>query len=290
MSKRMPLNDFRAVRVVLESDDFALGSDRPDPPPSDLISQDTWRGIVGLADDVAIRASDHNGRVLGRVYWLWSQWLAAIGEEHDALFGPMLDAADDLQTSIFNALHGHYRAGFSALRNVLELMAIGTSGSFLHSSQAYAAWRSGSSEFSFGKACDHLSQEPMVNAFNTHLRRSGGQSLFDAKDKKADRDGGYARQWYTALCGYAHSRPGLTDGDLWRSNGPIYVAKVFRDWCCAYLRTVSICSVLVLLCRPGDDRGQAMKLSTDDDTVVPADVRQAFALVSAPKTTGPMGK
>jgi hypothetical protein len=142
-------------------------------------------------------------------------------------------------------------------------------------------------EFSFGKACDHLSQEPMVNAFNTHLRRLGGQSLFDAKDKKAGRDGGYARQWYTALCGYAHSRPGLTDGDLRESNGPIYVAKAFRDWYCAYLRTVSICSVLILLCRPGDDRGQAMKLFTDDDTIVPADVRQAFAISSAPKTAGP---
>jgi hypothetical protein len=130
----------------------------------------------------------------------------------------------------------------------------------------------------------------MVNAFNTHLRRSGGQSLFDAKDKKAGHDGGYVRQWYAALCGYAHSQPGLTDGDLWQSNGPIYVARVFRDWCCAYLRTVSICSVLILLSRTGSDRRPTMKLFTDHDSVVPADVRQAFALVSAPKTAGPMGK
>jgi hypothetical protein len=289
MSKRMPLSDFRAVRVVLEPDDFALGSNDPDPPPSDPISQKTWHGILGFSDDVAIRTSDCNGGALGQAYWLRSQWLAAIGQEHDALFGPMLDSADDLQASIFNALHGYYRAGFSALRNVLELTAVGTSGSFLHGSQAYAAWRSGSSEFSFGKACDHLSDEPMLNEFNAHLRGSVGQSLFDAKDKKAGRDGGYARQWYTALCGYAHSRPGLTDGDLWESNGPIYVEKVFRDWFCAYSRTISICSVLILLCCPSDDRKRAMKLFTDDDTVVPAEVRRAFVLASTPYTNGSLG-
>src|SRR6266571_4594011 len=99
MSKRMPLSDFRAVRIVLEPDDFALGSDEPDPLPSDLISEDMWRGIVGLADDVVIRTSDHNGRALGETYRLWSEWVGAVGDEEDTLFVPMLDAADDLQTS-----------------------------------------------------------------------------------------------------------------------------------------------------------------------------------------------
>jgi hypothetical protein len=281
MSKKMPLNDFRAVRVVLEPDDFALSSDDPDPPPTDLISPDAWRGIIVLPDDVAIRASNYNGGALGRVYWLWGQWITAMGDDHDTLFGPMLDAADDLQASIFNALHGYYRARFSTLRNVLELMAIGTSGSFSNRGHAYAAWRNGLAEYSFGKACDHLSQEPLVDAFNTHLRRSGGQSLFDAKDRRTGRDGGYARRWYADLSGYAHSQPGLTDGDLWQSNGPIYVSEVFQNWCRAYLRTLSICSILILMCRRGGSRRQAMKLFTDDEAVVPPDVREAFGLVSA---------
>jgi len=68
MSKKLALTDFRAVRVVLEPEDFALGGDEPDPPPSDLIAAETWSGITVLPDDVAIRTSDHNGLALGEVY------------------------------------------------------------------------------------------------------------------------------------------------------------------------------------------------------------------------------
>jgi hypothetical protein len=39
----------------------------------------------------------------------------------------MLDAGSDLENSIFNALHGYYRAGFSALRGSLELSRRGSS-------------------------------------------------------------------------------------------------------------------------------------------------------------------
>jgi hypothetical protein len=58
MSKPMPIHDFRAVRVLLEADDFALGSEEPDPPPSDLVSSETWRAVTVLSDDVVIRTSD----------------------------------------------------------------------------------------------------------------------------------------------------------------------------------------------------------------------------------------
>ena len=97
MTKTLSHSDFRAVRVVLEPEDFALGSDEPDPLPSDLISEKTWHGIMDLPDDVAIRTSDHRGQVLGEVYWLWGRWIEATGEAQDALFVPMLDAHDDLQ-------------------------------------------------------------------------------------------------------------------------------------------------------------------------------------------------
>ena len=128
MSKLMPLEDFRAVRIVLEPDDFAGGDGEPDPPPSDPVGKDAWLGITGLPDDVAIRTSDHNGKALAEVCSLHSGWLAAIGDDADTLFDPMLDAGDDLQNSVFNALHGYYRAGFLALRSVVELMTIGALG------------------------------------------------------------------------------------------------------------------------------------------------------------------
>jgi hypothetical protein len=276
MPKLLPLTDFRAVRTVLEPDDFAGGDGEPDPPPSDQVSQETWSGITGLPDDVAIRTSDHNGKALGEAYWLWGRWIRAIGETQDALFVPMLDAGDDLQTSIFDALHGYYRAGFSALRNVLELMTIGTCGCLQHN-QRYAEWRNGSEEFKFDVACNQLRSEPLLRAFNTRMRDAGRQSLWDAKDGALP--GGYARRLYKEMCNYAHSRPGFTDGDLRKSNGPIYVGRVFWDWYYAYLRTVSLCAILICLARSSGDRLPLTELFTDDPAVLPPDVLEAFKFV-----------
>ena len=47
-------------------------------------------------------------QALSESYSLFSQWTEAIGEDYDAnpLFEPMIDAASDLENSIFNALHG----------------------------------------------------------------------------------------------------------------------------------------------------------------------------------------
>lgn len=60
MSKKLPLTDFRVVRSVLESHDFAL-SEGPDVPPTDLVEEDVWNGIMHLPEDVSIRISDHHG-------------------------------------------------------------------------------------------------------------------------------------------------------------------------------------------------------------------------------------
>lgn len=275
MSKLMPLGDFRAVRIVLEPEDFAGGDGEPDPAPSDPVDKDTWVGITGLPDDVAIRTSDHNGKALGEAYTVWSRWLMVTGESGEPLFDPMLDAGDDLQNSIFNALHGYYRAGFSALRGVVDLMTIGACGSFVKSSGLYADWRSGAAEFAFDTACGRLSSEPMLDRFNNELRKSG-QALFDAKDRSRGLAGGHARQWYGELCDYSHSRPGFTEGDLWRSNGPVYVPEVFKDWHRAWLHTVSLCAVRILLARPQAERAEVAGLFTNRADVVPEELRRAF--------------
>jgi hypothetical protein len=276
MTKKLSLSDFRAVRVVLEPDDFALGSDEADPPPSDLVSKKTWHGIMDLADDVAIRTSDHNGRVLGEVYWLWGRWIEAVGEIEDDLFVPMLDAHDDLQASFFDSLHGYYRTAFSALRNVIELMTIGTCGA-LTRTPLYRQWRNGSTEFKFGTACDLLLNEASLAPFNGSMRAAGYQSLWEAK--QGALPGGYSRRLYRDMCNFAHSRPGFTDGDLRRSNGPIFVGGVFRDWYFAYLRTISLCSILMFLARPDGDKSVFLDLFTDDPNVLPPDLRAAVSLV-----------
>jgi len=276
MAKHLPISDFRAVRVVLEPDDFALSSPEPDPPPSDLISKKAWSGIMNLPDDVAIRTSDHNGKILGEVHWLWGRWIEATGETQDALFVPMLDACNDLQASIFDAMHGYYRTAFSALRNVLELMTIATCGALRNSSQ-YGKWRNGSAEFKFGAACDQLCKEAFITVFNKGMRVAGHQSLWDSKG--ASLPGGYSRRLYKELCNYAHSRPGFTDADMRQSNGPIYVHRAFFDWYYAYLRTISLCSISIPLARPHGDRAAFLDLFTDDPNVIPPDLQEAFKLV-----------
>lgn len=210
-------------------------------------------GSLGLPGDVAVRTSNHHGRALGQVCAQHSRWIIAVGEDGDALFDAMLDAGDDLENSAFNALHGYYRAGFSALRSVLEVMTIGTCGSFARNRQSYEDWRSGAAEFSFGSACAKLSSESKLAGFNADLRKSG-PSLFDAKGRTRELPGGPARQWYAKLCNYAHSRPGFAEGSLWQSNGPIYVREAFREWHRAWLHTVSLCAVLILIARPQADR------------------------------------
>jgi hypothetical protein len=275
MTKALSQSDFRAIRIVLEPEDFALGGDEPDPPPSDLIAEKTWHGMMDLPDDVAIRTSDHNGEFLGEVYWLWGRWIEAVGESEDALSVPMLDATDDMQASFFDALHGYYRTAFSALRNVIELMTIGTCGA-LTKTPLYEEWRKGATEFKFGTACDLLSRDASLATFNQGLRSKGHESLWDAR--LAGSPGGYSRRLYRNMCDFAHSRPGFTDGDLRASTGPIYVPRVFRDWYYAFLRTTSLCSVLLLLARPKGDRAAFADLFTEDPSVLPPDLTEAFQL------------
>ena len=279
MSKPMSLDDFRAVRIVLEPDDFALGPEEPDPPPSDLVSTKAWRGLIALPDDVAVRTSNHHGRALGQVYAQRIRWITATGQSGEALFEAMLDAGDDLENSAFNALHGYYRAGFSALRSVLEVMTIGTCGSFGRNRQIYGNWRNGAAEFSFGTACDRLSSEPMLAGFNAELRKSG-TSLFDAKGRTRGAPSGHGRQWYAELCNYAHSRPGFGEGDLWQSNGPIYVREAFGKWHRAWLHTVSLCAVLILIGRPQADRKDIARMFTDRSGVVNDDLRRALSVLA----------
>ena len=281
MTKKLSQSDFRAVRVVLEPDDFALGSDEPDPPPSDLISEKTWHGMMDLPDDVAIRTSDHNGKLIGEVYWLWGRWIEAVGEVEDALFVPMLDATDDMQASFFDALHGYYRTAFSALRNVIELMTIGTCGA-LTKTPLYAEWQKGTTEFKFGMACDLLSRDASLAAFNEGLRSKGHESLWDAR--RGGSQGGYSRRLYRNMCDFAHSRRGFTDGDLRSSNGPIYVSKVFRDWYYSFLGTTSLCAVPLFLARPTGDHAAFADLFIDDYHVLSPDLLDAIELAPFAKS------
>jgi hypothetical protein len=48
MVSKLNSEDFRSSRMILDPDDFALGDEEPDPPPSDLIAREVWEGIMTL--------------------------------------------------------------------------------------------------------------------------------------------------------------------------------------------------------------------------------------------------
>ena len=55
---------------------------------------------------------------------------------------------------------------------------------------------------------------------------------------------------YDKLCAYAHSRADASDGEMWRSNGPIYVNEAFNLVYTSQASTYATCYVLTGLGRP----------------------------------------
>ena len=73
--KPLDLSDFCALRQVLQPGDFAFGDDTPDEPPTDLIDEESWHGIVDLPDDVAIRTTSHQESRIALLHQLSSAWV-----------------------------------------------------------------------------------------------------------------------------------------------------------------------------------------------------------------------
>ncbi|MCL5998334.1 MAG: hypothetical protein M1546_20125 [Chloroflexi bacterium] len=247
MPKPLPLDDFRAVRIILEPDDFALSSGE-EPPPWDLVDEKTWHGITVLPDDVSIRTSNHHGSLLKTLYDLWGAWIEAVGCDQDPLYDTILDAADEFQAVTFNALHGYYRQAFGCLRNALEQVIIGTYCQICCRVADFAQWRAGQAEISFGQACDGLAGASPIQPCNAHIQITLGDSIFNQRTKTSP--GGWARRLYSELSDYSHTRPGFTNADMWASNGPIYVREAFVSTAKMYLQTSALCFILVRLGRP----------------------------------------
>jgi hypothetical protein len=246
LSKPLPLKDFRAIRIVLEADDFVFSSGN-EPQPSDLIDKETWHGIADLPDDVAIRTSNHHGDLLKILYDLWGAWIEAVGENQDPLYDTILDAADEFQAATFNALHGYYRQAIGCLRNALEQITIGTYCQACRRMTDFAQWKAGQSKMTFGQACDRLAGAAPLQQLNAHLQTTLNDSIFNQKTQAYK--GGWARRLYAELSDYAHTRPGFTSFDMWASNGPIYAQEAFVSFEEMYLQTSALGLLLVKLGR-----------------------------------------
>ncbi len=239
--KPLPASDFRAKRLMLEGKDFAVASGRY-PGPTNLIQEDTWKSIVALPDDVSIRTSDKYGSQLEQMWEYWGIWgrvvLGVQALSSDPTESPTAvaacDAADEFQAATYCALVGYYRVAFSCLRNVLEQMTIAARLAISNDSNCFTDWRNGEDRIGFGWAADTLPKSPVVVALERHLKATTADSLFAQAPK------GLARRLFVQLSKYTHGAAGFTDADSRESNGPIFVAETFLDWCVAALKTYAI--------------------------------------------------
>ena len=272
MPTLVPDSDFRARRIVLTRSDFAYAP-KPAPPPSDLIDKETWDSIVTLPDDVAMRTTNYHGTTIRQLHDLWGVWIECVGEKQDSMFPVMLDAGDDFQAATYNALTGFYRLSAAALRSALELTTIGTWAQLCGKGREFRSWRSGKLPLSFGQACDGLCGS--TSALRDHLRATVNASLFDQKNPQ--NEGGFARTIFGALSEFSHSRPGYSDGDMRKSNGPIYVGSLFKHGAWMQFETLGLCFVLLLIARPKQPLpGPAIELFRDLKRVKSRVTRAAF--------------
>jgi len=238
LSRLLEESDFRARRVILEPDDFALGSEEPDPPPSDLIDPSTWRSITSLPDDVSIRTSSHFGSTFERAWWTWDKWNCLVGSlqgqvadpKHSPIAHCACDAADELYASIFNVLVGYYRTAFSCLRNIVEWMTIGLYLEVSNDQASFESWLNGKEMLKFGWAADRLISEPSICQLEAHWRAALNDDSFHQKNSKSGDAGGLARRLFGEASNHAHGRPGFTDADVRKSNGPVFVPERILEW------------------------------------------------------------
>jgi hypothetical protein len=232
MTTQLPLADFRAVRSVLGPHEFASGGQAI--PPSDLVDQEVWNGIMHLPEDVSITTSNHNGVRLFLMYSLWIGWIEAVGnpQKPDEIFESLLSAGECFQCSTFNFLHGYYRAAIAELRTALELVMIGAYGSLYPSDKDYVAWKAGGGDLTFGRCRSRLLG---------NLRKEQGKWMFE--------NGGMLATAYQQLCNYSHSRPDASDGALWKSNGPVYDSEATRLTFFTTLSVYAMCYLLIRLAR-----------------------------------------
>lgn len=243
MVERWQVTDWRSRRRLLDPEIFLNGSN---PPPTDLVDQQVWDHLFHLADHVSITTSNHHGTLLKLLSLLERGWVHAIGYPQTFLDVAMVDVMDDFNASMFLLVHGFYRQSISALRSVIEAVIVGAYLELVGDKSRFDAWRGGQ-EIGFGTAADLLRKLPRIASFEERLRSAARNDLFSQRSRTSA--GGWARRAYARLCEYTHSRPGRTNSDLWRSNGPIYVTKNVLLVADMYAETYALAILIVTMAK-----------------------------------------
>ena len=247
MVRNLDPDDFRAVRRVLEPSDFALSDDNPDSPPTDLIDEPAWRGIMDLPGDVAIRTTSLQGSRVSVLHELLCAWTEAFPGD-GIVARAMLDGFDSLQAAVFNLVHGFYKEAIFALRSALEILTFATVVELAKDTKSWESWLVGD-EFSFKRQCDRAQGLPPLDGLERRVRTTTGTAIFVSQDGNGRN--AWARNLYRRLSEYAHARGNAANAELWESNGPIYSARGFALAYHFFLETYALCLILAKVANPG---------------------------------------
>ena len=252
MTKHMPLDDFRAVRIVLEEDDYALSSGIPEPPPSDLIPEDTWRSLTVLPDEAVVRTSNRHGTLLDILNQLGGSWSICVGDsEHPDPVGlAMIEVINEPDASLYNMLVGFYRQAIDSLRIILESVSVGAYCQLTARGDLLQRWLDGNEEVIFNVVAAGLHGAPETKQLHEHLVRAVSFGFIDQADRGKAYPRGWVRQLYQKLSKYSHGRPLYNNTSLWRSNGPIYVGRAVAIATGLFIETFVASYIIVKLCRP----------------------------------------
>ncbi len=276
---RLPPDDFRSTRAYLPDEAFALVSDKPDPP-IDRIDEKDWKGMIALADDVVLRTTSFQGKLAGHCYDAWAAVVDTFPQkrfEEPPVFEALLDLSDYLQSSSFSAMHGFYRQAFATLRSAIEIMVVTTRFSLFDGHAALQSWRheeDSAARIYFTKDLDQLAKNSEV----VRLNQAMAPTVF-INGEGRQREG-WVWATYQCLSKFTHGIPGYTDGELWMSNGPVWVDWVFA----LYIQMMrEVLGISVLLARLGDpelDLGSDILqlFSFDGETWIPGFRRALNAL------------
>jgi len=250
MPRKLPTADFRAVRVVLEDDDFALVPDDPDRPPKDLVDEETWGELFRLPDTVAYFTSNDHGRELRFMSKLWGECIDQLSPENqDEISCGIMSASDEFQAATFNSLGGYYRVAIDCLRSALESVTITTYCQARGAKKDFETWQAGDLQIDFHVACDKLIGAKCTQGLTKFLAARCDTGLFEQRQN--GKRGGWVRELYSGLSDYSHCRPTFQSADMWGgSNGPIYEEEAFEWTHRLWLQTLGTFFIFVKVVRP----------------------------------------